>query len=83
MTDLSVLAILAVCKKETAPCYSHGAVIYVGDDPAAALRAGSTLPHTFACSAIGPAGLKSARSIPQTTLLAAPWEPQIPRLRSG
>ena len=70
MTDLSVLAILAVCKKETAPCYSHGAVIYVGDDASAALRAGSTLSRTFACSMVGPLRLKSARSIPQTAFVA-------------
>ena len=57
-------------KKEKAPCYSHGAFIYVGDDPSAALRAGSTLPHTFACSMVGPLRLKSARSIPQTAFVA-------------
>ena len=45
-------------------------LIYVGDALSAALRAGSTLPHTFACRAIGPAGLKSARSIPQTAFVA-------------
>jgi len=45
-------------------------LIYVGDDPSAALRPGSTLPHTFACRAIGPAGLKSASPIPQTAFVA-------------
>jgi hypothetical protein len=57
-------------QKEKAPCYSHGAFIYVGDDPSAALRAGFTLPHTFACRAIGPAGLKSASPIPRTAFVA-------------
>jgi hypothetical protein len=61
---------MVIHKKEKAPCYSHGAFIYVGDDPSAALRAGSTLPHTFACSMVGPLRLKSARSIPQTAFVA-------------
>lgn len=59
-------------RKETAPRYSREAIIYVGDNPSTTLRAGSILPHTFACSrgprrapplrvmgwrSIGPAGL--------------------------
>jgi len=44
-------------KRKRPPELLQMAVIYVGDDPSTALRAGSTLPCTFAHSTIGPAWL--------------------------
>jgi len=37
-------------QKEEAACDEQTASIYVGDDPSTVLRAGPTLPHTFARS---------------------------------